>query len=142
MKKLLFFTLMVLLASANVIAQDQIVGTWKTVDDNTGEIKSHVEITKDGDEYRGKVIQLLLKPADTVCTSCKGDKKGQKVVGMQILNGLRTYKDYWSYGKILDPENGKEYKCSVWMEGEDTIVLRGYIGISALGRSQKWHRVK
>lgn len=122
-------------------AQDQIVGIWKTVDDETGEIKSHVEISKDGDEYIGKVIKLLLKPEDTLCTECKGAKKDQKIVGMEILSGLQTYKDYWSYGKILDPANGKEYKCSAWMEGDDTIVLRGYIGISALGRSQKWHRV-
>ena len=123
-------------------AQDQILGVWKTIDDETGEIKSHVEISKDGDAYVGKVVRLLLKPEDTLCTECKGAKKDQKIVGMEILKDLVVYKDYWSYGKILDPANGKEYKCSAWLESEDVIVLRGYVGISALGRSQKWERVK
>ena len=142
MKKLVLSMLCGMMALLSLNAQDEIVGTWKTVDDETGEIKSHVVISKDGDKYKGTVTRLLLKPEDTVCTECKGDKKGKKIVGMEILNGLKVYKDYWSYGKILDPANGKEYKCSAWMEGDDTIVLRGYIGISAIGRSQKWHRVK
>ncbi len=127
--------------SAN--GQADISGLWKTIDDVTGEAKSHVEIIKKEDnKYYGTVMKLLLEPEDTKCTNCKGEKKGQKIKGMQILKDLQVYKDYWSYGKILDPENGKEYKCSIWMEGNDTLVLRGYIGISALGRSQKWHRVE
>ena len=122
--------------------QGDIVGTWKTVDDVSGDAKSLMEIYKDGDKYYGKVKELLLKPADTVCEKCPGKKKDQPLVGMVLLRELETYKDYYSYGRILDPENGKEYKCSIWMDDEDTLIVRGYIGISALGRSQNWYRSK
>ncbi len=122
--------------------QSDITGTWKTIDDVSGDAKSYVEIYEEDGKYYGKVQKLLLKPADTVCEKCPGAKKDQPLVGMILLRELESYKDYWSYGRILDPENGKEYKCSVWADGADKLVLRGYIGISALGRSQNWYRVK
>ena len=122
-------------------AQNSPVGLWKTIDDETGEAKSYVEIYKQGDKYFGKITKLLLKPADTVCDKCSGSKKNKPIVGMVILTNLQNYKDYWSYGRILDPNNGKTYKCSVWLDGKDKLKLRGYIGISALGRNQTWERV-
>lgn len=130
--------------SVAVMAQSSPVGVWKTVDDATGETKSHVEIYEKGGKFHGKIIKLLLKPADTVCESCTGDKKNQPLVGMNILWDVKPYKDYWSYGKIMDPENGKEYKLNIWFEDNDTdkLQLRGYIGMPALGRTQTWHRVK
>jgi len=131
-----------LIQTSLCFGQSEITGVWKTIDDVTGEAKSHIEIYEDGDKYYGKVKELLLKPADTVCDNCPREKKGRPLVGMILLRGLEAYKDYYSYGRILDPENGKEYKCSAWMDGEDKLVLRGYIGISALGRSQNWYRVK
>ena len=123
-------------------AQPELTGTWKTIDDVTGDAKSHIEIYEEGGKFYGKVKELLLKPADTVCEKCPGEKKDKPLVGMILLRGLETYKDYYSYGRILDPENGKEYKCSVWIDEADKLVVRGYIGISALGRSQNWYRVK
>ena len=128
--------------TALCFGQSGITGVWKTVDDVTGEAKSHIEIYEEGGKYYGKVKELLLKPADTVCDNCPGDKKGKPLVGMILLREMETYKDYYSYGRILDPENGKEYKCSAWVESPEKLVLRGYIGISALGRSQNWYRVK
>ncbi len=141
-----FFATLLLAAcfSCTLFAQSSPVGLWKTIDDETGEAKSHVEIFEKDGKYFGKITQLLQKPADTVCEKCPGDKKNQPLVGMEILMDLQAYKDHWSYGKIMDPENGKTYKCSVWYEdgNTDELMLRGYIGISALGRNQTWHRVK
>ncbi|MEL6926104.1 MAG: DUF2147 domain-containing protein [Bacteroidota bacterium] len=134
--------LLLLGLSLNVMAQKSPVGIWKTIDDATGEAKSHVEIYEQGGKYYGKITKLLQRPADTVCEECSGARKNKPLVTMVILEDLEPYKDYWSYGKILDPENGKTYKCSLWVEDEDTLKLRGYIGISALGRSQNWYRVK
>jgi uncharacterized protein (DUF2147 family) len=118
------------------------VGVWKTIDDETGEAKSHVEIYEKNGKYYGKVIQLLQKPNDTLCDVCPGDKKDKKIVGMEVLWDLKPYRDYWSYGQVLDPENGKIYKCSIWLEENDKITIRGYIGVSLVGRNQEWHRVK
>jgi uncharacterized protein (DUF2147 family) len=123
-------------------AQVSPVGIWETVDDNTGESKSHVEIYEKGGKLHGKIVQLLISAPDKTCDACPGEKKDQPLVGMEILWDLEPYKDYYSYGKIMDPENGKTYKCNVWAEGENQLKLRGYIGVSALGRTQTWNRVK
>ena len=127
---------------AQIMIAQSPVGVWKTVDDNTGEEKSYVEIFENNGKFYGKVSKLLLRPADTVCEACPGDKKNKPVLGLEIIWDLKPYKDYWSYGQIMDPENGKTYKCSIWLEGNDTLKVRGYIGVSALGRTQTWHKVK
>lgn len=122
-------------------AQNSPVGLWKTVDDKTGQAKSHIEIYEKNGKYYGKVKQLLLNPADTKCGACTGNKKDKPLVGMVLIEGLTKYEDYWSYGTVMDPETGKVYKCSVWRKG-DELTVRGYIGFSALGRNQTWHRVR
>ncbi len=132
---------LLLFLSQTIIAQSP-VGTWKTVDDNTGEEKSYIQISVSSGKYVGKISKLLLNPPDTTCDECPGDKKDKPLVGMEILWDLKPYKDHWSYGQIMDPENGKTYKCSIWLEGDDLLKVRGYIGISALGRTQTWHRVQ
>ena len=139
----LFLSVGLLLAFAMTgLAQNSPVGLWKTVDDETGEEKSYVEIFERNGKLYGKIDRLLLKPADTVCENCPGDKKDKRLVGMEILWDFEPYKDYWSYGQILDPVTGKVYKCSMWLEGNNELKLRGYIGISAIGRTQTWSRVR
>lgn len=129
------------LFSLSAIAQSTPVGVWKTIDDETGEAKSHVEIyQKDGKLY-GKVIKLLKSPEDTTCDNCAGDKKDKPVIGMEIMWDLKPYDDYWSYGKILDPKSGSIYKCNLYLDKADKLTVRGYIGFSLLGRSQEWFRV-
>jgi len=130
------------LSLAGLNAQTSPVGVWQTIDDETNEPKSHVEIFMKNDMYYGKIVKLLPAATTDTCTDCPGDKKGKPLVGLEILWDLKPYKDYWSYGKILDPANGKVYKCSIWMEKPDQLQLRGYIGVSLLGRTQTWHRVK
>lgn len=145
MLKFLFSTLFLTMTlSVAVMAQSSPVGLWKTIDDNTGDAKSYVEIYEKNGKFYGKIDRLLIKPNDSVCESCSGAKKDKPLVGMEILWDIKPYKDYWSYGTIMDPENGKEYKLNVWFEdGEtDKLQLRGYIGMPALGRTQTWHRVK
>ncbi len=117
-------------------------GIWKTIDDNTGEAKSHVEIMQIGDELKGKVVKLLQKPADALCRECKGKRKNEPVLGMNILWDLEKYKDYWANGKILDPESGNEYKASIWFEDKsDVLYVRGKHW-TGLFRTQQWYRVE
>lgn len=140
MKAISFF--LIFFFSVQLITAQSPIGTWKTIDDVTGEAKSHVKIFEKSGKYHCEITKLLQRPADTLCDQCPGDKKNKLVLGLEIMWGLKPYKDYWSYGEILDPENGKTYKCSIWLEGDDILKVRGYIGISALGRTQTWHRVK
>lgn len=114
-----------------------ITGLWHTVDDDTGEVKSIVEIYQQDDKYFGKVKQLLLKPADTLCTKCKGDDKDQPIVGMVIIKNLEKQGNVYANGSILDPAKGKVYRSRVWLE-DGHLQVRGYLGI--FYRTQTWYR--
>lgn len=125
---------------SSLSAQDSIVGTWKTIDDNDGEEKSYIEITERDGKFFGKVIKLLPAATLTHCKDCPDGKDGQPIEGMEILTDLKPYKDYYSYGEIMDPDGGKVYSCNVTRKG-DVLEVRGYIGFSLIGRTQKWYLV-
>lgn len=120
------------------------IGLWETIDDETNEPESHVRIWVDDGELFGKVEKLILKPgepSDPKCTQCVGDKKDQPILGMTIISGLRQEGGVWTGGHILDPDNGKVYKCRIKVEdGGRKLEVRGYVGLSLIGRSQIWHR--
>lgn len=123
-------------------AQTDPIGLWKTIDDETGDAKSYVRISEKNGKLYGKVEKLLLKPQDTRCTACEGDKKDQLVVGMEILTDLEKDGDAWEDGEILDPKNGSTYSCYIELENDNKLKVRGYIGISIVGRTQYWYRVE
>jgi uncharacterized protein (DUF2147 family) len=136
----------VLLASAvTAMAQaDSPVGTWQTIDDHTGQPKALVQIAQDGSgALNGKVIKGLgaNDQPDRRCTACTDARKDQPILGMTIISDMKRDGDAWDHGQILDPENGKLYKCKMHLEdGGTKLVVRGYIGVSLLGRSQTWIR--
>ena len=117
------------------------VGKWKTIDDSSHKAKSIVEIWEHRGKLYGKITKLFLEPnedQDPKCDKCKGAKKNQRVIGMVILEGLYQDGDEWKGGSILDPDNGKTYKCKMSVE-KGKLKVRGFIGVSALGRTQYWH---
>ncbi|AZB33953.1 DUF2147 domain-containing protein [Chryseobacterium bernardetii] len=119
----------------------QIEGKWKTIDDETKQAKSIVEIFKKSDgKYYGKISQLLTKPADPNCTTCKDDRKGKPLLGLEIIRGLKKESDEFTGGNITDPKTGKTYKCTITRNG-DKLNVRGYLGLSLLGRTQVWEKV-
>jgi uncharacterized protein (DUF2147 family) len=124
------------------IQSQSIFGKWKTIDDETGNEKSIVEIyQKDGKAF-AKIVELLEKEKeDKVCEECKGAKKNKPIKGMEIINGLSQDGNEWNDAKILDPKTGKEYKCYITLEGENKLKVRGYVGFALLGRTQYWHKV-
>lgn len=137
-----FLTAMVLVLAVSISAQAQsIVGKWKTIDDNTGKEKSIIEIYEKGGKYYGKVTKLLNpSKADPKCDNCTGTDKGKPIVGLVIIKDLEKKGNEYSGGKITDPESGKEYKCTVKLNGTDKLDVRGYVGISLLGRTQTWQK--
>lgn len=138
------FTLLLSMIIIVLSAQSQsVLGKWKTIDDATGDEKSIVEITERDGKIYGKVIELL-NPAmkNLKCKDCSGDDKDKPVLGIEVIKGLKKDGDKYSDGKILDPSSGKLYKCTVSFDGADKLKVRGYVGISAFGRNQIWHRVK
>ncbi|MEA2041783.1 MAG: DUF2147 domain-containing protein [Bacteroidota bacterium] len=122
----------------------QMVGTWKTIDDETGDAKSYVKIFKaTNGMYYGKITKLLQEPADKKCTECKGKYKNAPIVGMLIIQKMKVDGDELDDGTIMDPGNGKTYNCSIELDGNDKLDVRGSLdswGIA--GRTQTWHRLK
>ncbi len=139
--KLYFFPLAFLFVVANSWSQSAI-GIWKTIDDEDGTVKSHVSIYEKNGKLYGNIVKLI-NPEKTTCSACKGDKKDKPIEGMQIMWNLKQANDsQWKGGKIMDPKNGKEYKCKIELEDANTLNVRGFVGFSLLGRTQTWYRIE
>ncbi len=137
MKKLTFAFIALLLYSFSFA---QIEGKWKTIDDETGQAKSIVEIYKGSNgQYYGKIQQLLQKPEHDTCVKCSDDRKNKPLIGLDIIRGLKKDGDEFTGGTITDPKSGKTYKCTIKRSG-DKLNVRGYIGFSLIGRTQTWHK--
>jgi uncharacterized protein (DUF2147 family) len=120
------------------------VGTWKTVDDSDGKARSLVKIEASGEGLSGKVLDIFprdCEPADPICAKCAGERKNAPIRGMSILWGFKKTDDGWQNGYILDPANGKTYRCKMWLEnGGNTLKVRGFWGI--FWRTQAWFRAE
>jgi uncharacterized protein (DUF2147 family) len=120
------------------------VGQWKTIDDETNTERSVVEITQVGQELQGRIIRIIYRPGEPqnpVCEACEGERKGQPIVGMTFLWGLKAEGEEWTGGAILDPKNGKIYNAKASLtDGGQKMRVRGYIGTPLLGRTQVWLR--
>jgi uncharacterized protein (DUF2147 family) len=120
------------------------VGVWRSIDDKTKQERSIIRITEENGELKGVVEKIFDQPGDDpahLCKECKGERKDKPIVGMAILWGLKKEGDAWTGGEILDPKNGKIYKCKLTLsEDGKTLNVRGFIGISLIGRSQTWLR--
>ncbi len=124
------------------LSAQTILGAWETYDDKTNEKKGLIEIYENNGEYTAKVMATYTGPSDAICENCKGNKKNQPIIGMQIIEGLEKEGDSYEGGTILDPESGKVYKCYLELVEDDKLKVRGYIGFSLLGRTQYWRRKK
>lgn len=143
MKKQILYSIVLVVTGILSGNAQTALGKWKTIDDETGKAKSVVEIYENNGKVYGKVIEILDKSKeDKVCEKCDGAKKGKPIKGMVILEGLKKEGSSWEGGTILDPNSGKVYKCTLTLDGQDKLKVRGYVGISLLGRTQSWQRVK
>ncbi len=131
-------------AALTAVASDTPVGVWRTIDDKTGNEKSLVRIVEANGELRGTIEKLFREPGEEPnpnCDKCEGDRKNKPVIGMMILTGMKRQGDEYAGGQILDPANGKTYKCKIWTsDGGKKLNVRGFIGVSLLGRTQVWQR--
>lgn len=124
---------------------DSPAGLWKTIDDKTKQPRSLVRIVEKDGVFEGRVEQLLNRQPDDdpdgLCRKCPGDRKDKPIVGMSILWGLKRDGDAFKGGEILDPKNGKTYSCKMTLvDGGQKLDVRGFIGVSLIGRTQTWVR--
>lgn len=141
MKTLLTFTTLFLFSIVSF--SQSVEGTWKTYDDETGDLESEVKIYKKNGKIYGKIIKIhKVKNGEEnpVCELCPGQRKNKHVLGMNIITGLSKDGSEW-YGdeSILDPNNGELYDCKIWLENKNKLAVRGYLGW--FFRTQYWVRV-
>lgn len=127
-------------------AQD-LTGTWQQIDDKTGSPKAVIEIRQnDNGTFAGKIIKVTPRPGYTpqkTCNKCPAPYTNQPILGMDVLTGLKHVEGTNNYekGRVIDPLAGKIYDARVRLNANGKrLTLRGYVGVSALGRSQTWIR--
>jgi len=141
---------LVLLACLNTstaqAADPSPVGIWKTIDDETHEVKSLVQISERDGVLSGRIVKLFRKPQEDpnpLCEPCQGERHTQRVLGITILWNMHRDGDEWDGGEILDPEEGNVYRCKLHVtDGGARLAVHGFIGISLFGRTQIWERVQ
>ena len=121
---------------------DDILGLWLNANG-----QGQIQIYKDGDKYFGKIVWLIEPNGPKGNPKLDANNpdpklKTQPLLGALILRNFKFDEDEWNGGRIYDPQNGKDYKCYIKLKDAKTLSLRGYIGISLLGRTEVWTRVK
>ena len=122
-------------------AQTSVLGKWMTVDEETGEEKSIIEIFERNGEVNGKIVRIFTaQDPDPVCEECPKDdpRFKKKIIGMEIIKNMQKSGNEYSQGTILDPQDGKIYRCKLWTEGQ-SLKVRGYWG--PFYRTQTWRKV-
>lgn len=152
----LFLSLLIVPASIQTTDVEEdttktIVGTWISIDHNSGKESSHIKIYKaKNGMYYGKVVKLLFKPEgqeNPVCTKCPEDdyRYNQPIVGLVVISKLKASKDLKAAtkGKVLDPETGYIVDCKIELAGNgDKLKVRGYWKFPSIGQTQTWKRLK
>jgi uncharacterized protein (DUF2147 family) len=118
------------------------IGTWKTFDDKTGNARAIVSIYEQDGKLFGRIDQTFTPGGEhRVCGLCTDERKNQPIIGLLIVRNMKPDGGDFSGGDILDPESGSVYRCKMHLEPDGTrLLVRGYIGIALLGRSQTWQR--
>lgn len=116
-----------------------IEGKWRTIDDETKKPKAVVHISKSGNSYHGTIVAL----ADGIENKCPACKPVKPLIGLTVLKGLKENGKEYTGGEIYDPKSGKTYKTKAELaNGGKSLNVRGYLGVSLLGRTQTWQRVQ
>ena len=144
-KNLLIGACASLMFSGSLFAAD-LTGTWQSIDDKTGSPKALIEITKaENGTFTGKIVKVTPRAGytpKTMCVDCPAPYTNKPLVGLEIIKGLQHVdNNNYANGRILDPLAGKMYSLKGRLAANGKrLTLRGYVGISAIGRTQTWIR--
>jgi uncharacterized protein (DUF2147 family) len=121
------------------------VGVWRTYGDDGTHARGLVRIDENAGVLTGTLVGTLVPGEDIhrPCTKCPGALRNRPLLGLVFLTGLKRQGDSYDGGAIIDPETEQSYSASLRLEpGGQRLVVRGYVGLSLLGRSQSWERVR
>ena len=137
---------LLLSVSSSVVFAEDISGSWKNIDDKTGSSKAILEIRQETNgTYTAKIVKVTPRPGYTAketCVNCPAPYTDKPILGMDVLKGLKPAAgSNFTQGKIIDPLSGHIYSMKAKLSPNGKrLTLRGYVGVSALGRSQTWIR--
>jgi uncharacterized protein (DUF2147 family) len=135
---------MLCLLPVSAFAQNTPLGRWRSIDDATGKPKAVIEIVQaDNGSLSARIVRILdtKDGPNPLCDKCRGARRNKPILGMTIAWGLKADGGVWTGGRILDPENGKEYSVKMTpIEGGRKLEVRGFLGLALLGRTQVWQR--
>jgi len=121
-----------------------IEGKWLAFESDLKTPRALIVIARDGDRIVGTVTQLLDQEengSDPVCQRCEGAYRNRKIIGLPILFLGLEHRDGAYRGTILDPEDGRTYRCVVSPNAtRDTLTIRGFVGMPIFGRDETWVR--
>ncbi|ENW06840.1 MULTISPECIES: DUF2147 domain-containing protein [Acinetobacter] len=147
MGKQLIGALLLSVASSFTFAED-ITGLWQSIDDKTGAPKALIEIRQESNgTYAGKVVKITPRAGYTpkeTCVDCPAPYTNKPILGLDVVTGLKHANGLnYTNGRILDPNSGKIYSMKAKLSANGKRMhLRGYLGVSALGRNQIWIRTE
>lgn len=129
------------LLSSTLAAAMSPEGLWSTTDD-AGKKRAIIKVTQSNNKLEATIVKIFKEPGDTgICSRCPGAFKDKPILGMKFAWGLVPTGQYsWGDGHILDPQTGKIYRAKMQLENENSLKVRGYFGVSLLGRTKIWHR--
>jgi uncharacterized protein (DUF2147 family) len=120
-------------------------GLWQSTDQDTGQPTGWFLIRDHDDVYEGTIVKMFLKPGEdpnVVCNQCTGDRHDKPWLGLDIIRGMKRDGSSYTGGTILDPRNGQVYSAMMTLSPDgQTLTVRGYLGISLLGKNQYWTRL-
>lgn len=131
-------------AHPTIVGEHSPAGLWKTIDDRTHKPRATIRIFEENGVLMGR-IESSFNPAEwnERCDKCSGERKNAPVIGLVIMRGLTRHGAEYDGGEILDPETGFVYRCRLALSGDgDRLFVRGYLGVSLLGRTQTWTRLE
>ncbi len=141
MRKGIYLLFVSVLFTTSIVMAQSPLGNWTVLDDKTGKKRAIIQISEAGTNLNGTVVTIYPRPNDTgVCKKCPGTFKDKPIKGLRVMWDLKEQgNNEWDGGQALDPETGKIYRAKMTLKG-DKLYVRGYIGLSLLGRTQVWTR--
>jgi uncharacterized protein (DUF2147 family) len=138
--------LSLIVAGQTLGAEPSAYGLWQSVDDDTHEPNAWFLIRDSGGGiYTGAIVRMFLKPGEdpnAQCDKCVDDRRNKPWLGLEIIRGMKREGMKYTDGTILDPRDGNIYSAQMTLTPDSqTLVVRGYLGISLLGKNQYWTRL-
>ena len=126
-------------------SEPTISGIWQQIDPGSGFVGGLISFKEKNGLWEGYIVKMYPKPGDPVapvCSGCTDDRKDQPVLGIRLIQNAKRDGLRYEGGSILDPRNGSQYSVELTLAPDnETLTVRGYLGITLLGQSQVWNRL-